>query len=218
MMFAFWLAAVAGTFVHAQSPEPSGKQRSTLFDLGNQSYSKVSVFGVEGSGNKFVYLFDRSASMDGAPLAAAKRRLLESIETIDELQQFHIIFFNQRLLSLNVRGGGAQRIAFATEQNKKQAARFVQGVKADGGTDRFAALKQSLAIRPDVIFFLSDADDPMTAKEMAQIARLNERAGAQICAIEFGSGDAAPESNFLIDLARESGGQYAYVNVLKLSK
>jgi hypothetical protein len=67
-----------------------------------------------------------------------------------------------------------------------------------------------------VIFFLSDADDPMSGKEVAEIVRLNERMGGQICVIEFGRGDTAPKSNFLTQLARETGGQYAYVNVLKL--
>jgi uncharacterized protein with von Willebrand factor type A (vWA) domain len=181
------------------------------------NYSKVSVFGVEGTGNKFVYLFDRSGSMEGAPLATAKRRLIESIETIDELQQFHVIFFNQRLMPLRI-SGSRNRIPFATDRNKKLAARFIGSVKADGGTDRVAALRHALAIRPDVIFFLSDADDPMSAKEVAEIVRLNERLGGQICVIEFGRGNAAPKSNFLMKLAQETGGQYAYVNVLRLEQ
>ena len=41
--------------------------------LGSSNYAQVSVFGVEGKGNKFVYVFDRSASMEGPPLAAAKK-------------------------------------------------------------------------------------------------------------------------------------------------
>ena len=30
---------------------------------GGDGYAKISVFGVQGEGNKFVYLFDRSSSM-----------------------------------------------------------------------------------------------------------------------------------------------------------
>jgi hypothetical protein len=213
-LLACLFVTIVCTAAQGEPPDRSTNRRQLPSD---NDYSKVSVFGVEGTGNKFVYLFDRSSSMDGAPLAAAKRRLTESIQIIDEVQQFHIIFFNQRLLSLNVTGG-PQRIAFATDQNKKLAARFIRGVKADGGTNRFAALKHALAIKPDVIFFLSDADDPMSAKEMSEIARLNERGGAQLCAIEFGRGDSVPKSNFLQELARENDGQYAYVNVEKLPK
>jgi hypothetical protein len=178
-------------------------------------YAKVKVFGVEGTGNKFVYLFDRSASMMGAPLANAKRQLIDSLKSLDELHQFHIIFFNHRLQAFDATSGG-RRIAFATDRNKLLAAGFVRRVKADGGTDRFVALKHALALNPDTIFFLSDADDPMSASEMATLAELNEEVGAAICVIEFGNGPVEPERDFLTELARRSGGQYGYVDVTKL--
>jgi hypothetical protein len=183
----------------------------------DNNYSKVSVFGVAGTGNKFVYVFDRSASMQGPPLAAAKQQLIKSLEGIDEVQQFHIIFFNQRIHSFDITGG-SRRIAFGTDRNKKLAARFIKNVTADGGTARFPALKHALALQPNVIFFLSDADGPMSSKEMAEIARINERIGAQICVIEFGLGDKPPKSNFLTQLARENNGQYGYINLAKLSR
>jgi hypothetical protein len=178
-------------------------------------YTKVSVFGVEGTGNKFVYVFDRSASMEGAPLAAAKRQLLESLQSLEDTHQFHIIFFNHRLRSFDITAG-SRRIAFGSERNKKLASNFVGGITADGGTDRFAALKQALAFRPDVVFFLTDADDPMSPSEMAEIQRLQSRIGTTISVIEFGRTATAPAKNFLTELARLSGGQYGYVNTAKL--
>jgi Mg-chelatase subunit ChlD len=173
------------------------------------------VFGVAGTGNKFVYVFDRSASMGGPPLAAAKRQLIESLNSLDAVHQFHILFFNHRLRSFDMAGGG-QRIAFGTERDKKLAANFVGGITADGGTDRFTALKQALAYRPDVIFFLTDADDPMSSSEMAELERLYSRLGTAICVIEFGRTATPPQKNFLTELARQSGGQYGYVNTAKL--
>jgi hypothetical protein len=186
-----------------------------LGEAPGNGYAKVKVFGVEGTGNKFVYVFDRSASMEGAPLANAKRQLIESLKSLDELHQFHIIFFNHRLQAFNSSAGG-RRIAFADDRNKLLAAGFVRRIKADGGTDRFAALKHALALNPDTIFFLSDADDPMSDREMATLAQLNEGVGAAICVIEFGNGAVEPERNFLTELARQSGGQYGYVDVAKL--
>jgi hypothetical protein len=182
---------------------------------GDDRYAKVSVFGVEGTGNKFVYVFDRSSSMEGAPLAAAKRQLIESLNSLDTVHQFHIIFFNHRLRMFDVTSGG-RRIAFASERNKKLAANFVGGMTADGGTDRFTALKQALAFRPDVIFFLTDADDPMSTSEMADLEQVYSRSGTAICVIEFGRTPTAPQKNFLTELAGQSGGKYGYVNTLKL--
>jgi von Willebrand factor type A domain len=184
---------------------------------GGDGYAKVTVFGVQGEGNKFIYLFDRSSSMEGAPLAAAKRQLLESLGSLEGVHQFHIIFFNTKTQSFDITGGG-RRIAFATDRNKKLAANFVGGISADGGTDRLTALKQAISFAPDVIFFLTDADDPMSHSELAEIARDNERVQAAICVIEFGRRQSPSPGNFLSELARQSGGQYGYVNTGTLGK
>ena len=212
----------AATAAQSSNSQPSQQRRSAVFNSGGRrgspsgdSYAKVSVFGVEGTGTKFVYVFDRSASMEGTPLTAAKRQLVESLKSLETVHQFHIIFFNHRLRSMDLTGGG-RRVAFGTERNKRLAGNFIGGITADGGTDRFAALKQAFAFRPDVIFFLTDADDPMSASEMKDIERINERVGASICAIEFGRTATKPQHNFLIELARQSGGKYGYVDTTKL--
>lgn len=184
---------------------------------GGTGYAKVSVFGVEGKGNKFVYLFDRSASMDGAPLAAAKRQLLDSMKSLDTIHQFHIIFFNTRTSAFKLPDGG-RRIAFASDRNKQLAANFVGGVTADGGTDRVAALRDAIGYAPDVVFFLTDADDPMSTSELAEITKANRRSQTAICVIEFGRKAAPTPKNFLMQLASESGGQYGYVDTTKLGK
>jgi hypothetical protein len=203
------------------SPQPSGRPATGAAGrsgvASNTSYATTSVFGVEGKGNKFVYLFDRSASMEGAPLSAAKKQLLASIESLDSVHQFQIIFFNSTTRVFDGSGGG-RRVAFATDRNKQLAANFVGGVTADGGTDRMFALRHALGFTPNVIFFLSDADDPMSTSEMAEIKKLNERIQAAICVIEFGRGPMVPKYNFLMQLTRESGGKYGYVDTTRLGK
>ena len=68
-------------------------------------------------------------------------------------------------------------------------------------------------MQPDVIFFLTDADDPMPASELQEIAELNERAGAMISTIEFGRGAVEAERRtFSPSSARITGGQYGYVD------
>ena len=197
-----------------QIPSDGGPRGSVAAATGEV---RVSVFGVQGTGTKFVYVFDRSSSMEGPPLAAAKRPLVESLRSLESTHQFHIIFFNTRTRSFDITGSG-RRIAFATDRNKQLAANFVGGITADGGTDRLAALRQALGFSPDVIFFLTHADDVMSASELAEIARMNSRSRAAICVIEFGRRATPPGSNFLTELARESVGQYGYVNSDALSR
>jgi uncharacterized protein with von Willebrand factor type A (vWA) domain len=198
-----------------QSRAATGLGRSGV--PGGTGYATTSVFGVEGKGNKFVYLFDRSASMEGAPLSAAKKQLLDSLRSLDSVHQFQIVFFNSRTRVFEAAGNG-HRVAFASDRNKQLAANFVGGITADGGTDRMVALREAIAMSPNVIFFLSDADDPMSASELAEITRLNRRAQAAICVIEFGRKPAPTANNFLMQLATESGGQYGYVDTATLKR
>lgn len=193
------------------SSRPTGVQGSS----GTSGYGQTSVFGVQGKGSKFIYVFDRSASMEGRPLAAAKKQLLESLQSLETVHQFHIIFFNTKTQSFDISGGG-HRIAFASDRNKKLAGNFVGGITADGGTDRMYALREALNFAPNVIFFLTDADDAMSASEMAELARANRRVQASICVIEFGKKPAPTPNNFLSRLAHDNGGQYGYVDTTKL--
>ena len=176
----------------------------------------VRVFGVEGTGSKFVYVFDRSISMEGSPLRAAKQQLIASFESLDSIHQFQIVFFNHEVQSWDLTGG-QQRIAFATDSNKHSAEKFVRGITASGGTYRLEALRRALGYRPDVIFFLTDTDDPMPPQDTSRLIRRANHGGVAVNTIEFGVGRSTSRDNFLIQLAQGSGGQYVYVDTQKLS-
>ena len=106
---------------------------------------------------------------------------------------------------------------FAEEKTKRQAVRFVESIRGDGGTDHLQALKFALQFSPDVIFMLTDAEGGFTAAELSQIASWN-RGGTVIITIEFGDGpqpDAGERS--LEKLAREHQGHYLYKNIATLA-
>jgi hypothetical protein len=186
-------------------------------EVGGQA--RTSVFGVEGEGYKFVYVFDRSASMGGpgySPLAAAKAQLLTSLDSLAETHQFQIIFYNERPWKFNPTGN-ANRMIFATERNKELARRFVGGVTSDGATRHEDALLEALKLGPDVIFFLTDADEPKLWP--AQLEKIRRRAGGvTINCIEFGLGPQQDPNNFLVRLAQQNGGRHAYVDTSRLSR
>jgi hypothetical protein len=163
-------------------------------------------------------VFDRSASMGGSgrsTLAAAKAELIKSLASLGEQHQFQIIFYNEEPRIFNP-SGQAGRLVFGTDQNKNLARRFVGSVTASGATRHVEALELALKLGPDVIFFLTDADEPrMSPKELAHIAQMNQ--GTTINTIEFGT-DARPErDNFITRLARQNGGQHVYIDVTRLS-
>jgi len=176
---------------------------------------KVSLFGTEGTGSKFVFVIDYSASMTekgGRPFRAAKEHLLASLEPLTDFQQFNIIFFNDK----HVIWREGRQLPWANDQNKENARIFVQGRIAHGGTKIYDPLLAAIRLNPDVIFFLSDGEetDAPTGGEFADIRRNNR--GIQINAIQFGIGAARTDRSFLRTLATQNGGEYRYINVIDL--
>ncbi len=184
------------------------------------SGGRTSVFGIEGEGNKFVYVFDRSSSMagyNGRPLSAAKAELISSLEQLTKSNQFQIIFYNDRPVVLNPQHPAPPRVLFATDSNKQLAQQFVDGITAAGSTRHMLALQTALGMAPDVIFFLTDAAEPqLNRSQLDQLQRLN-RGATTIHAIEFGAGPFRGGENFLIRLAREHSGQHIYIDVTALA-
>ncbi|MHB8898972.1 MAG: vWA domain-containing protein [Thermoguttaceae bacterium] len=176
----------------------------------------VNVFGTQGVGNKFAYVFDRSTSMEGSgrsPLEAAKSELIASLDSLGDTHQFQIVFYNEKPQAFNP-SGQPGKLAFATPQNKERARRFIGSITASGQTAHEGALKLAIRMQPDVIFFLTDADDPqLNGRQLYEIQR--QAAGIQINAIEFGIGPKQSGDNFLVKLARQNGGQYSYRDITK---
>ena len=189
--------------------------------VGPKGAARTKVYGLEGEGFRFVYVFDRSASMGNerySPLAAAKRELRASLESLKPEHQFQIIFYNQEPKMFAITGvaasGVLQKLAFATEGNKQTADQFIGGIVADGGTEYVPALELALSLAPDVVFFLTDAGTPLSESQIARVARANR--GSVLHAIEFGEGPALQGENSLARLSRENNGRYVYLDVTKL--
>jgi hypothetical protein len=183
---------------------------------GQDGAAETELFGLRGRGTRFVYVFDRSASMEGAPLAAAKRELIASLQHLQGTHQFQIIFYNQQPRIMSLRGGPPQMV-FADEAGKRLAASFVGSIFADGGTDHMQALAMALRLAPDVLFFLTDADEPqLHTDDFRRIRSLNR--GTVIHAVEFGVGPPQYRESFLARLAAENGGQHTYIDVTRLGR
>lgn len=173
--------------------------------------ARTGIFGLEASGNRFVYVFDRSASMGeaaGRPLAAAKAELLASLDDLGESQQFHLIFYNERPVVFAPAAGQGRPI-FASDENRRAAARFVEGVAAAGGTRHYEALAAALKLAPDVVFVLTDGtpDDDLAEEELGWLGRA--AGAARILVVQFG-GDGG-RSPRLARLAERTGGAYKVV-------
>lgn len=189
---------------------------------GKGGSAATAVFGTIGEGQRFVYVFDRSSSMratnmDRDPFTAAKRELLASIANLGDIHQFGVVFYNHEQTIFGSASGSGVRMYFAKKENRVLAERFISSVGAQGATKHLPALKLALEARPDVIFFLTDADDPvLTEQDLRQIKGWN--AGTVINAVQFGYGPKQSTDGFLEILTEENGGMYRYVDVQQLPR
>ncbi len=106
-----------------------------------------------------------------------------------------MIFYSGTIEKLDTDGSGYLRrndrdIARATEEIKR--------INPAGSTDHLLALSAAYALKPEVIFFLTDADS-MTDNDVKELTRLNAQAGrpATIHVVEFGSTKANSLENQL---------------------
>lgn len=199
-------------------PKESTPQNSTTHSVGKSiglGNTRLKVFGNEAIGKKFVFLFDRSISMDGAPLEAAKAQLVTNLLSLESSHEFQIIFFNHEPEAWKPTAE-KPKLAVASDENLLSAEAFIDSIRADGGTYRRAALKQALLMQPDVIYFLTDADAAMSGNDLLQAIKLARRNKIAIHTIEFGVMPNPMQENFLKQLARFTKGAYVYINTSDL--
>ena len=178
----------------------------------------VKVFGLEGTGHRFAFVFDRSDTMsehEGKPIQAAKAELINAINSLGSVHQFIIVFYNQDTL-IYPEGDRAARSIYATDENKELAKRFVHSIVPAGGTNHEEAISIAAKQKPDVIFLLTDGEqkDDLSNPQLDRITKATN--GIQINVIQFGSGSEPRIRNYLKLLAIQNAGLYQYIDVGKL--
>ncbi len=183
---------------------------------GQGASSSATFMGLRGAGSNFVYVLDRSASMEefgGAPMRFARSELLKSIASLAEKNQFQIVFYNESPGSLS-NGGSGGRLLAANDINKEKASRFVKAIKPSGGTEHIPGLKMGLSYAPDVLFFLTDAAEPsLSESQLVEIQNRADRSSTTIHTIQFNRGPAPNDGTWIRELAERNRGTYRYIDI-----
>lgn len=181
----------------------------------NAAAGGTTFLGIADTGRRFVFVIDRSASMEDFGVDAlrpAKDELLASLARLNETQQFQVIFYNHTYFALEPRGGRSE-FFHGTDAQRLQVGDQIRPIRAEGGTRHFEPLMAALKLRPDVIFLLTDGwEAALSSAELADLRRAN-RGGARIHCIELGRTPRSPltdTGNFLRQLATQHDGKYTY--------
>jgi hypothetical protein len=163
---------------------------------------------VPARGQASVYVIDRSMSMGlhGA-LELARKELLASLASLPETARFQVIAYNRSAEPLRL--DGHADLLPASAENRRRAAAAIEELLPEGSTEHVQALKRALALQPDVIFFLTDADD-LKLEQVRQVTQYNHRRTV-IHAIELHLGRRARSESVLPLLAETNRGVYRAV-------
>lgn len=174
--------------------------------------ASISVFGSgQLTGRRFVFVIDRSKSMGSQGLGVLNRAVQElatAINQLEETHQFQIVAYHDRTITMSRRA-----LLPASDFNKQQAPKFIDGLMAFGGTSHQNGMSAALAFQPDIVVLMTDAGFPeLHGGHLKEIAIMS-RGNVQIHTIQFGSGPLQRTDNFMKRLAVQSQGSFRYIDV-----
>ncbi len=176
---------------------------------GSSSKAATEFFGIGGYGQTFVYVVDCSGSMnENDKFERAKYELLKSIEQLGKDQQYFVIFYNHQTYPMP-----SEKPLMATQDNLAKTTDWINHAEAMGGTVPMPALTLALSMKPDAIYFLTDGQfDPAVMVELRNRNRTNLKLHTHVVPIHtICFYDRSAEGTMKM-IARNSGGEYRYVN------
>jgi hypothetical protein len=206
----------------------------------------VKFFNIRDRARSVVYAIDCSGSMAFRnSLEVAKRELLTSLRQLPPDAQFAVIFYNLEARVL-IDDQGNKGLMAASASNQKRVQSQIAKIEPNGGTDHVLALRRALALKPEVIVFLTDAD-LLTNSDVEEILWLmgrtpeqgagsgpalmaafrsfmdgfrltNQTQKTRIQVIQFGRGPEEVQSPHLRRLATTTGGSYMYFEVSRVPR
>jgi len=175
--------------------------------LGNGDF-----FGLTPKSKKIVYVVDSSKSMNfphdsvgKTRLGRVKLELAKAILSMDENQQFFVIFFSDIAIPMP-----ARQLQPATSQSKQKFLSWVAKVPGVGMTEPLQALILALRLQPDTIYFLTDGQfNPSVVKAFNKVAEKTHRNQPIIVnGICLGNREGEP---LIRELAEKNSGTYTFI-------
>lgn len=136
----------------------SDSMRMAMASLKGNTPSKVQFAGLDGGGNHFVYLVDKSKSM--RKFNEARMELIRSVDSLQPDQRFYVVFYDEKPDYMRISHPARDEPAsvYASTENKQAFRRWAMTIQQGPGKSPVDVLKFAFTLRPDVIFLLSDGE------------------------------------------------------------
>jgi VWA domain-containing protein len=177
-------------------------------DSGTGAGAITTFFQVPARGHSIVYLIDCSSSMGpSGALDAARRELLASLHRLPRDVRFQVIVYNSSARALVPQ---FQEWMCPDPPSLERVESALNELAAEGRTNYAQALQRGLALQPDVLFLLTDADS-LPLRLVREVIQRNRRRTV-IHVIELTTGHGVQTQKSLQQLARDNQGIYRAVN------
>ena len=183
-------------------------------DGGGSQGKGASFFGIEGSGDRLVYVVDCSGSMGfERRFQRAVYELSQSLRMMDKKQEFLVVLYNDRIYPmLDTKLMNTKPIK-ATEHNIERVLKWLKFQQPMGSTLPARAMRGSLEVQPSSIFFLSDGE--LADDTIGLLRRLNiddSRSGAKKIPIHtITLGSTGIGAGMMRQIANENDGDFVWV-------
>ena len=172
----------------------------------------VRFAGTRGTGKRIVFVVDVSAAMghgEQTPLSHAKEILKRSLHDMNNSQQFQVIYFNEKPNPLGTDDGGPM-IPFSSSK-REQVKQHLEKLSGSGDGKPFDALIAAIAMKPDLIFFLScENAEQLNAVQIRQIGQAS--GDIPIHCVEIGNGGNSDTPTPIEKLAVACQGEFYLVS------
>ena len=164
----------------------------------------VGFFGARGTAKSVVFVVDMSGSMENGRFARAQQELVRSIHKLHVTQKFYVIFFTSQAVPMFFPTTAADLVS-ATPMMKRKVTRWITERHTGRGTDPEEALVLALALKPEVIYFLTDGE---FSERCRGIVKEKNTFGAVVNTIALQSREGIP---LLQDIAGDNQGVFLFV-------
>jgi len=158
-------------------------------------------------GRDVVFLLDRSGSMEGWKIVAARRAVARLVDTLGPDDRFEVVTFST---GLDFLGGKSGLMRPASDRHRFQAVEFLTRTSADGGTETAPAIQRAMALlqpgsptRDAIVFLVTDGQ---VGNEDGLLRMVGKGAGA--CRFQILGIDEAINDGLLKRLADATGGWF----------
>lgn len=165
--------------------------------------------------SKVVFLCDATGTMTGFKFDLLKQQLIQALPK-KPTTSFNIVFFGED----KTQAIDKHQLLAATPQNRKKAVDFLAKASTGGSTNPIPGLEQAFALKPEVIWLLSDGEfDNLVSYDdvVRTIEKLNKNREVRVYTILFGDRDERAEQT-LKKIASDNGGTFRFVTTEELLK